>query len=91
MAPDVLASLGRTHDPVTSSSVRSARDAGFESFNSTSIYGAGRQIDDGVELTARRARSATHQRVRLTVEPGTPLADEPERHPDDDDQADKTL
>ncbi len=25
----------------------------------------------------------------LTVEPGTPLADTPERHPDDDDQADK--
>ena len=27
----------------------------------------------------------------LTVEPGTPLADEPDRHPDDDDQADKYL
>ena len=25
----------------------------------------------------------------LTVEPGTPLAESPERHPDDDDQADK--
>jgi oxygen-independent coproporphyrinogen-3 oxidase len=27
----------------------------------------------------------------LTVEPGTPLADDPARHPDDDDQADKYL
>ena len=33
----------------------------------------------------------TSRPTRLTVEPGTPLADDPARHPDDDDQADKYL
>jgi putative oxygen-independent coproporphyrinogen III oxidase len=95
MVPHVLESLGRTHDPVNVvSSVRAAREAGFESFNLDLIYGAAgesltdwqRTVDGALALEPPHVSS-----YGLTVEPGTPLADMPERHPDDDDQADKYL
>ena len=93
MVPHVLASLGRTHDPKNVvSSVRAARDAGFESFNLDLIYGAaGESLDDWRStLDDALALEPPHiSAYGLTVEAGTPLADEPERHPDDDDQADK--
>ena len=96
MVPHVLASLGRTHDPANvTSSVAAARATGFDSFNLDLIYGAAGEIARRLALDARRrarARAAAHRApTRLTVEPGTPLADEPDRHPDDDDQADKYL
>ena len=95
MVPHVLASLGRTHDPANVvSCVRAAREAGFESFNLDLIYGAaGESVDDWrASLDGALTLAPPHvSAYGLTVEPGTPLADEPERHPDDDDQADKYL
>lgn len=95
MVPHVLASLGRTHDPANvTSSVAAAREAGFDSFNLDLIYGAAGEALSDWTSTLERALALEPPHVSaygLTVEPGTPLADEPERHPDDDDQADKYL
>ena len=93
MVAHVLHALGRTHDRANViTAVRAARDAGFESFNLDLIYGAvGEGLDDWrATLDAVLALEPSHvSAYGLTVEPGTPLADQPERHPDDDDQADK--
>jgi putative oxygen-independent coproporphyrinogen III oxidase len=93
MVPHVLAALGRTHDPANvSRSVELARDAGFTTFNLDLIYGTvGESLDDWQRtLDAALALEPPHvSAYGLTVEPGTPLADDPPRHPDDDDQADK--
>jgi putative oxygen-independent coproporphyrinogen III oxidase len=95
MLPHVLASLGRTHDPNNvTSSVAFAREAGFESFNLDLIYGAaGESLADWTKTLERALElDPPHMSAYgLTVEAGTPLADEPHRHPDDDDQADKYL
>jgi oxygen-independent coproporphyrinogen-3 oxidase len=95
MVPDVLRALGRTHDPDNvEQSVALARAAGFETFNLDLIYGgAGETIDDWrATLEAALALDPPHiSAYALTVEAGTPLADDPSRHPDDDDQADKYL
>ncbi len=95
MAPSVLRSLGRTHDP---SNVRRAVSwtiaAGFETFNLDLIMGAaGETLDEwSRSLDEVVALDSTHiSAYSLTVEPGTPLADDPARHPDDDDQATKYL
>jgi oxygen-independent coproporphyrinogen-3 oxidase len=66
--------------------------AGITSINLDLIYGVhGESVDDWrstVEQTI--ALQPTHiSAYGLTVEAGTPLADDPSRHPDDDDQADK--
>ena len=93
MVPHVLAGLGRAHDP--GSVVRAvawAREAGFETWNLDLIYGgAGESVDDWRRtLDAVVALEPPHvSAYALTVEPGTPLAHDPARHPDDDDQADK--
>jgi putative oxygen-independent coproporphyrinogen III oxidase len=93
MVPHVLASLGRTHDPENvERAVALVRAAGFESFNLDLIYGgAGESLADWeATLAAAVALDPPHvSAYALTVEAGTPLADDPARHPDDDDQADK--
>lgn len=93
MVPGVLAALGRTHAPANvERAVALARDAGFETFNLDLIYGAaGESLDDWRRtLDAALALEPPHvSAYALTVEAGTPLADDPSRHPDDDDQADK--
>ena len=93
--PHVLAALGRTHDRANvERSVELARAAGFETFNLDVIYGgAGESLDDWRQtLTDVLALDPPHvSAYALTVEAGTPLADDPARHPDDDDQADKYL
>jgi putative oxygen-independent coproporphyrinogen III oxidase len=93
MVPHVLASLGRTHDPANVvASVRAARDAGFDSFNLDLIYGAAGESLEDWRTTVSEALALDPPHISaygLTIEPGTPLADEPDRHPDDDDQADK--
>jgi oxygen-independent coproporphyrinogen-3 oxidase len=95
MAPHVLAALGRTHTPgAVVEAVRLARAAGFTSFNLDLIYGgAGESREDWQRtLEAVLALEPAHvSAYALTVEPGTPLAADPARHPDDDDQADKYL
>jgi oxygen-independent coproporphyrinogen-3 oxidase len=93
MRPHVLRSLGRTHDP--DSVVRAfgaARRTGFDDVSIDLIYGAaGESLDDwAASLDGALALEPDHvSAYALTVEAGTPLADEPQRHPDDDDQADK--
>jgi putative oxygen-independent coproporphyrinogen III oxidase len=95
MQAHVLASLGRTHDP---DNVRRAvawtREAGFATFNLDLIMGAAGETlaDWEATLDAVLALDPPHvSAYGLTVEPGTPLAADPDRHPDDDDQADKYL
>jgi oxygen-independent coproporphyrinogen-3 oxidase len=95
MVGHVLRSLGRTHD---TNNVRRAvelvRGAGISAFNLDLIYGAaGESVDDWRRtLDAALALDPPHvSAYALTVEPGTALADDPARHPDDDDQAEKYL
>jgi len=91
----VLKALGRTHDRANvERSVELAREAGFDSFNLDVIYGgAGESLDDWCRtLDDVVAFDPPHvSAYALTVEAGTPLALDPARHPDDDDQADKYL
>jgi putative oxygen-independent coproporphyrinogen III oxidase len=91
----VLAALGRTHDRANvERAVEHARAAGFETFNLDLIYGgAGETLDDWCRtLDDAVALDPPHvSAYALTVEAGTPLALDPDRHPDDDDQADKYL
>jgi putative oxygen-independent coproporphyrinogen III oxidase len=93
MVPHVLAALGRTHDPENvTRAVAAVRAAGFTTFNLDLIYGgAGESLDDWRRsLEGALALDPPHvSAYGLTVEPGTVLADDPARHPDDDDQAAK--
>ncbi|MCU1453768.1 MAG: hemN [Acidimicrobiales bacterium] len=92
MVPEVLATLGRTHDP---DNVRRAADAAHAvglPFNVDLIYGAaGETLDQWSHtLDAAIALEPVHvSAYGLTVEAGTPLAADPARHPDDDTQADE--
>lgn len=93
MVPHVLAALGRRHAPENvERAVEAVRAAGIATFNLDLIYGAaGESVDDwrqSLELTLR-LRPPHVSAYALTVEAGTPLFDEPARHPDDDDLADK--
>ena len=91
----VLKSLGRTHNPENvKRSVSFVREAGFATFNLDIIYGAaGETLDDWSQTLADVvALDPPHvSAYGLTVEPNTVLATQPDRHPDDDDQADKYL
>ncbi|QQS25185.1 MAG: radical SAM family heme chaperone HemW [Actinomycetota bacterium] len=91
MVTDVLAALGRTHDPANVvAAVDAAREVGFESFNLDLIYGAAGETPGDWAETVRAALALEPPHVSaygLTVEAGTPLALDPERHPDDDVQA----
>jgi putative oxygen-independent coproporphyrinogen III oxidase len=93
MVPQVLLSLGRTHVPANvERAVDAVRQAGIPTFNLDLIYGgAGERLTDWERtLGGALALSPPHiSAYALTIEAGTPLALEPERHPDDDDLADK--
>ena len=98
MQPHVLAALGREHDPAAvSTAVAAAGAAGFgDSFSVDLIMGAaGETVADwreSVEGVLALDPPPRHiSAYSLTVEPGTPLAADPGRHPDSDDQADKYL
>lgn len=93
MVPHVLATLGRHHDPDNvRTAVEAVRGAGIERLNLDLIYGAvGESVGDW-QASVEGALDLGPDHVSayaLTVEPGTPLADDPSRHPDDDVQADK--
>jgi putative oxygen-independent coproporphyrinogen III oxidase len=93
MSPHVLATLGRTHDPENvERAVVSIRSVGLPTFNLDLIYGTvGESLADW-EYTVGEALALGPPHVSsygLTVEAGTPLADDPDRHPDDDHQADE--
>ena len=89
----VLLSLGRTHTPANvQRAVDAIATAGIDNFNVDVIYGgAGESLDDWrATLESVVALGAPHvSAYGLTVENGTALAEQPARHPDDDDQADK--
>jgi oxygen-independent coproporphyrinogen-3 oxidase len=93
MVPSVLASLGRTHVPANvQHAVHAVRSAGLPTFNLDIIYGgAGETLDDWRSTLAGviALRPKHVSAYALTIEAGTPLADDPSRHPDDDDLADK--
>jgi len=93
MRPHVLASLGRTHDPENvARAVEAITSVGFRTWNADLIYGAvGESIEDWTAtLQDVLALHPPHlSAYGLTVEAGTPLATQPDRHPDDDDQAAK--
>jgi putative oxygen-independent coproporphyrinogen III oxidase len=95
MVDHVLRSLGRTHDPSSvSRAVEAIRGAGIPTFNVDVIYGAAGESPGDWRRTLDAALALDPPHVSayaLTVEPGTPLADDPARHPDDDDQAAKYL
>ncbi|MFZ9844146.1 MAG: radical SAM family heme chaperone HemW [Ilumatobacteraceae bacterium] len=89
----VLLSLGRTHTPANvKRAVDAIAEAGIDNFNVDVIYGgAGESLQDwSATIESVIALGAPHvSAYGLTVENGTALADQPDRHPDDDDQADK--
>ncbi len=91
----VLKSLGRTHNPENvQRSVSFVREAGFETFNLDIIYGAAGETLDDWSRTLRDVAALDPPHVSaygLTVEANTVLATQLDRHPDDDDQADKYL
>lgn len=91
MRPAVLRALGRDHTP---GRVRAAtaelRAAGVGNLNVDLIYGgAGETLDDWRTTVAEVIELEPDHvsAYALTVEPGTPLAFDEARHPDDDDQA----
>jgi oxygen-independent coproporphyrinogen-3 oxidase len=92
-AAHVLASLGRSHRPGDlAAAVAMARATGFTNVNVDLIFGAvGESVDDWARtLDDILALDPPHvSAYALTVEPGTPLAADPGRRPDDDDQAEK--
>lgn len=93
MVRHVLGALGRTHDPYNVvSAVAAIHDAGVPRVSLDLIYGgAGETLDDW-RATLQRALSLGPSHVSayaLTIEPGTLLAEDPARHPDEDDQAEK--
>jgi len=95
LTPHVLAALGRRHDPATvARAVAWARDAGFQSINLDLIFGGAGETEADWAGTVAGALALRPDHVSayaLTVEPGTPLARDRDRWPDDDDQAEKYL
>jgi putative oxygen-independent coproporphyrinogen III oxidase len=98
MVPAVLAALGRQHDPADiRRAVALAGDAGFgDNYSVDLIFGgAGETVEEWgrslAEVLALDPAPVHVSAYGLTVEPGTPLAADPARHPDPDDQADKYL
>ena len=97
MVPHVLAALGRT----PRSRQRRARpwpatrEAGFETFNLDLIIRRRRRVGGRLgREPRRRARPRPAPHLAPTgsrSSPARPLAADPDRHPDDDDQADKYL
>src|SRR5687767_13363642 len=93
MVPHVLAALGRTHDRANvERAVDAIAAAGFVTWNADVIYGAvGESVADW-RSTLEQVLALEPPHVSaygLTVEAGTPLAADPSRYPDDDDQAEK--
>jgi putative oxygen-independent coproporphyrinogen III oxidase len=93
MVDHVLASLGRTHSPANvGRAVELVRSVGIDAFNVDLIYGAAGETLDDWRRTLDLALELEPPHVSayaLTVEPGTALADDAARHPDDDNQAAK--
>ena len=89
----MLAGLGRRHVPHAAETIAAAvHDAGFATWNLDLIFGAATESDDDWAATLDHVLALDHppphlSAYGLTVEPGTPLAADPARHPDDDVEA----
>ena len=89
----VLAGLGRSDVPHAAETIAAAVDgAGFATWNLDLIFGSATESDDDWAATLDEVLSLEDppphlSAYGLTVEPGTPLAKDPTRHPDDDVQA----
>ena len=89
----VLAGLGRRNVPGAAETIAAAvHDAGFSTWNLDLIFGAATETDDDWAATLDHVLALDHppphlSAYGLTVEPGTPLAADPARHPDDDVEA----
>ena len=92
--PAVLADLGRRHGTMAHKEVsRAVTAAGFTTWNMDLIIGSRAESLDDVRATLRDLLSLEHPPPHiscyvLTPEPGTPLGQDPLRHPDEDDAAD---
>lgn len=93
MVAETLIALGRRHQRANViAAVRAAREVGIPQINLDIIYGgAGERVSDWEStVTSVLALEPDHiSAYALTVEAGTALANDPTRHPDDDDQAEK--
>ena len=91
--PHVLEGLGRRHGSGQAMAAAAAvAGAGFDSWNMDLILGGAGESDDDWERSLGDVLSLEDppphiSAYALTVEPGTPLAARPDRHPDDDVQA----
>jgi putative oxygen-independent coproporphyrinogen III oxidase len=90
MAPHVLAGLGRRHDPAAvAPALAAAAAVGIGETSVDLIFGGAGETDrdwrDTLELVLGLEHPPAHvSAYALTVEPGTPLARDRARHPDDD-------
>ncbi|HXX89127.1 MAG TPA: radical SAM family heme chaperone HemW [Acidimicrobiales bacterium] len=90
MVPHVLGGLGRRHDPAAvRAALTLAGDAGLHETSVDLIFGGAGESDEdwraSLEAVLGLPGPPPHiSAYALTVEPGTPLARDPARHPDDD-------
>jgi putative oxygen-independent coproporphyrinogen III oxidase len=94
MVPSVLRGLGRHGSEPARAAAAAVGDGGFDSWNvDLMIGGPGEREEDwerSLAATLGLPRPPPHiSAYALTVEPGTRLAAEPSRHPDEDVQADR--
>jgi oxygen-independent coproporphyrinogen-3 oxidase len=93
MVPHVLAGLGRRHDPDSvARALALAHGAGFASVNVDLIIGGAGETDEDFRFSLDTVLALDPppghvSAYALTVEPGTALAADTSRHPDDDVQA----
>jgi oxygen-independent coproporphyrinogen-3 oxidase len=93
LAPRVLAGLGRRHSAeAVPQAVAAVGKAGFSTFSVDLIYGARPESDEDWAATVKGVLALEPQPPHvsaygLQAEPGTPLGRDPNRHPDDDVQA----
>ena len=86
----VLAGLGRRHFPDAAGRISQAvLHAGFTNWNLDLMFGGAGEGDDDWRRTLHEVVDLPNppphiSAYALTIEPGTPLARHPERHPDDD-------
>jgi putative oxygen-independent coproporphyrinogen III oxidase len=91
--PHVLVGLGRRHTAgAVVAAAEAVADAGFDSWSMDLIIGGSGETDHDWErslgdLLGLGSPPPHLSAYALTVEPGTPLATQPDRHPDDDVQA----
>jgi oxygen-independent coproporphyrinogen-3 oxidase len=86
----VLRGLGRRNVPDAATRISEAvQSAGFTTWNVDLIFGGATESDEDWRHTLGDVLALPHppphvSAYALTIEPGTPLAAQPDRHPDDD-------